>query len=77
MTLWDERFSTPDYRYCLNPNRFLVEAASQTWASQVARPCGRKRAMVALARRIGVILQRLWIDGTAFRAEAPIISQAA
>ncbi|MGB3243208.1 MAG: IS110 family transposase, partial [Sulfitobacter sp.] len=31
---------------------------------------GRKRAMVALARRISVILHRMWVDGTAFRMEA-------
>ncbi len=32
--------------------------------------------MVALARRIGVILHRMWVDGTAFRAEAPTAPQA-
>jgi len=28
---------------------------------------GKKRATVALARRIGVVLHRMWMDGTDFR----------
>ena len=28
---------------------------------------GKKRATVALARRIGVVLHRMWRDGTEFR----------
>ncbi|TIL37387.1 transposase, partial [Mesorhizobium sp.] len=35
----------------------------RTWASRVAKRRGTKRAMVALARRIGVILHRMWLDG--------------
>ena len=42
----------------------------RTWGAQVAKRRGRKRAMVALARRISVILHRMWIDGTTFRLEA-------
>lgn len=41
----------------------------RTWAVQVARRRGAKRAMVALARRISVILHRIWTDGTTFRSE--------
>lgn len=41
----------------------------RTWASRVARRRGRKRAMVALARRIAVVLHRIWVDGTTFRIE--------
>jgi transposase len=37
------------------------------WAQKVAGRRGRKRATVALARRIGVILHRMWSDGTEFR----------
>jgi transposase len=47
----------------------------RTWAVQIARRRGRKRAMVALARRIGVVLHRIWVDGTAFQPQAPIIPQ--
>lgn len=48
----------------------------RTWAERVARRRGRKCAMVALARRIAVVLHRMWRDDTAFQAGAPI-SQAA
>ena len=34
---------------------------------QVARRRGKKRATVALARRLGVIMHRIWMDGTEFQ----------
>ena len=37
------------------------------WAWNVAKRRGKKRATVALARRIGVVLQRMWQDGAEFR----------
>ena len=37
------------------------------WAWAVAKRRGKKRATVALARRIGVVLHRMWRDGTEFR----------
>jgi hypothetical protein len=33
----------------------------------VAKRRGAKKARVALARKLGVILLRMWIDGTSFR----------
>jgi transposase len=48
----------------------------RTWATQLARRRGAKRAMVALARRIGVILHRMWVDDTAFRS-ALVVPHAA
>ncbi|WP_253732812.1 transposase [Thioclava sp. JE_KL1] len=44
-----------------------------TWATHVAKRRGRKRAMVALARRMAVVLHRMWVDGTSFRLEAVAI----
>ncbi|RAI36645.1 IS110 family transposase [Rhodoplanes serenus] len=41
-------------------------SALKAWAAQVSRRRGHKKAIVALARRIGVILHRMWIDGTEF-----------
>lgn len=41
-------------------------SALKAWAMQVARRRGRKKAVVALARKIAVILHRMWIDGTEF-----------
>lgn len=37
------------------------------WGLQVAKRRGLKRATVAVARRIGVILHRMWVDGADFR----------
>ena len=46
------------------------------WAVQVARRRGRKRAMVALARRIGVILHRMWVDDTDFQSDIALAHAA-
>ena len=39
----------------------------KAWALRLAVLRGRKRATVALARRIGVVLHRMWRDGAEFR----------
>ena len=39
----------------------------KAWAMQIARRRGLKKAIVALARRLAVIMHRIWIDGTDFR----------
>ena len=39
----------------------------KAWAMQIAKRRGIKRAIVALARRLAVILHRIWVDGTEFR----------
>jgi transposase len=39
----------------------------KAWAMQLARRRGMKKAIVALARRLAVILHRIWVDGTEFR----------
>src|ERR1700758_1793027 len=39
----------------------------KAWAMQIARRRGMKRAIVALARRLAVIIHRIWVDGTEFR----------
>jgi transposase len=39
----------------------------KAWVMQVARRCGMKKAIVALARRLAVIMHRIWVDGTEFR----------
>jgi hypothetical protein len=36
------------------------------WGIEVARRRGKLRAQVAVARRLAVIMHRMWIDGTAF-----------
>jgi len=39
----------------------------KAWAMQIARRRGKRKAIVALARRLAVILHRIWVDGTEFR----------
>ena len=36
---------------------------------QIARRRGKKKAIVALARRLAVIMHRIWVDGTELRSE--------
>jgi transposase len=42
-------------------------SALKAWALRIARTRGLKRAKVALARKLAVVLHRLWVDGTEFR----------
>ncbi len=37
------------------------------WAAEVAKRRGARRAKVALARKLGTVLHRIWVDGTEFR----------
>lgn len=54
-------------------------SALKRWGMDLAKRRGTKRAKVALARKIGVILHRMRIDGTSFRwtREAPKAQQLA
>jgi transposase len=42
-------------------------SALKRWGLEVAKRRGLKRAKVAVARKLAVILHRMWIDGTTFR----------
>jgi transposase len=39
----------------------------KAWGMKIGRHRGMKRAIVAVARRMAVIMHRLWVDGTEFR----------
>ena len=39
----------------------------KAWAIKIARHRGMKKAIVALARRLAVIMHRIWVAGTEFR----------
>jgi transposase len=41
------------------------------WGMDVAKRRGSKRAKVVLARKIAVILHRMWVDGTTYRWTEP------
>jgi len=38
----------------------------KAWGMKIARHRGMKRAVVAVARRMAVIMHRMWVDGTNF-----------
>lgn len=42
-------------------------SAPKAWAARLVRKVGGKKARVALARKLAVILHRIWVDGTEFR----------
>src|SRR5262249_40878238 len=39
----------------------------KAWAMQISKRRGIKKAIVALARRLAVIMHRIWVDGAEFR----------
>jgi transposase len=49
----------------------------KSWAIRVAQRRGLKRAKVALARKLAVVLHRMWMDGTDFRFTASAVTTAA
>jgi transposase len=49
----------------------------KAWAMQIARRRGLKKAIVALARRLAVIMHRIWVDGTEFRWTKQQVTAAA
>ncbi|WP_116970567.1 IS110 family transposase [Blastomonas sp. UPD001] len=50
--------------------RVARPTALRSWALRLAKRRGRKRALVALARKMAVVLHRMWADGTDFRWES-------
>ena len=48
-------------------SRTMRMSALKAWGMAVVKRRGGKKARVALARKLGVILHRMWVDGTDFR----------
>ena len=46
----------------------------KAWAMKIARHRGLKKAIVALARRLAVIMHRIWIDGSEFRWTREVVA---
>jgi transposase len=42
-------------------------SALKRWAMEVAKRRGMRRATVALARKLAIVLHRMWLDGSEFR----------
>jgi transposase len=51
-------------------------SALKRWGLEVAKRRGLKRAKVAVARKLAVILHRMWIDGTTFQWSKTAAAQA-
>ena len=49
----------------------------KAWAMQIARRRGMKKAIVALARRLAVIMDRIWVDGAEFQWTREQVAAAA
>ena len=47
--------------------RSAKSCALKTWGMNLIRKKGRRRATVAVARKLAVILHRIWVDGTTFQ----------
>jgi transposase len=47
--------------------------ALKSWAMKIARRSGMKKAKVALARKLAVIMHRMLADGTSFRSAAAVV----
>ena len=47
----------------------------KAWAMRVAARRGAKRAKVALARKLAVILHRIWIAGTEFQPKPACVHE--
>jgi transposase len=48
----------------------------KAWAMKIARHRGMKKAIVALARRLAVIMHCIWVDGTEFRLTREVTAAA-
>jgi transposase len=46
--------------------RAVKGSGLKSWAMKLARRAGMKKAKVALARKLAVVLHRMWVDGTTF-----------
>jgi transposase len=46
----------------------------KAWAMKIARQRGIKKAIVALARRLAVVMHRIWVDGAEFRWTREVVA---
>lgn len=49
--------------------RTMAGSQIKSWGMRLMCTKGRRRAVVAVARKLAVLLHRMWIDGTEFRQE--------
>ena len=49
--------------------RTMANSQIKSWGMRLMRTKGRRRAVVAVARKLAVLMHRMWIDGTEFRQD--------
>ena len=49
--------------------RTMAGSQIKSWGMRLMRTKGRRRAVVAVARKLAVLLHRMWLDGTEFRQD--------
>ena len=49
--------------------RTMAGSQIKSWGMRLIRTKGRRRAVVAVARKLAVLLHRMWTDGTEFRQD--------
>ncbi len=47
--------------------RSVASSEIKSWGLRLMRRKGRRRALVAVARKLAVIMHRMWADNTEFR----------
>ena len=52
--------------------RVRADLAMKRWAERLIRKGGAQKAKVALARKLAVILHRIWSDGSVFAPRQPL-----
>jgi transposase len=59
-------------------SRAVGFSALKAWAMRIGARHGTKKAKVALARKLAVVMHRLWVDGATFRRDPmPAVASAA
>jgi transposase len=49
--------------------RTMASSQIKSWGMRLMRTKGRRRAVVAVPRKLAVLMHRIWIDGTEFRQD--------
>jgi transposase len=63
----DAMLRTALYEAATTILRMPHRSALRAWARQLAERAGVRKARVALARKLGIVLHRMWASGTVFR----------
>jgi hypothetical protein len=54
-----------------------LSVTREAWGMRIAKRSGLRKAKVAVARKLAVILHRMWVDGTEFKWSKEVATQPA